>query len=109
MIYLASPYTHADPWVRQERYNQALNALTHLLRQDQFVFSPIVHSHHADGRLRGEKDHAFWMRQAMQMLHRCDSLTVLMLDGWKTSKGVAAEVVAASRAGLPVSYMEWPL
>ena len=47
------------------------------------------------------------MRQALQMLHRCDSVTVLMLDGWKTSKGVAAEVVAASRAGIPVDYMEW--
>ena len=108
LIYLASPYTHDDPWVRQERYNQCLNALTFLLAQDKFVYSPIVHSHHVDGRLRGTKDHSFWMRQAIEMLHRCDRLTVLMLDGWQRSKGVAEETVAATRLGLPVDYMEWP-
>ena len=107
LTYLASPYSHPDPWVRQERYNQALNALTKLLSADKFVFSPIVHSHHADGRLRGEKDHSFWMRQAIEMLKRSDRLTVLMLDGWKQSKGVAQEVVFASRQGIPVDYMEW--
>lgn len=108
MIYLASPYSHDDPWVRHERYQQALSALTHLISEDKFVFSPIVHSHHVDGRLRHTKDHAFWMRQAMEMLHRCDSLTVLMLDGWTRSKGVDEEIKAAIRLGLPVSYMEWP-
>lgn len=107
LIYLASPYTHDDPWVRQERYERALDALTYLLRQDKFVYSPIVHSHHADGRLRGTKDHDFWMRQAIEMLHRCDAMTVLMLDGWKLSKGVAEEIVVASRLGIPVHYLEW--
>ncbi len=108
LVYLGSPYTHTDPWVRQERYNQALNALVFLLRQDKFVFSPIVHSHQADGKLRPEKDHGFWMRQALEMLKRCDKLTILMLEGWNQSKGVAEETVAASRLGIPVDYLEWP-
>lgn len=108
LIYLASPYSHDDPWVRQERYEQALNALTHLLAEDKFVYSPIVHSHHADGRLKHLKTHEFWMRQAMEMLHRSDRLTILMLDGWNRSKGIAEETLSATRLGLPISYMEWP-
>ena len=108
LIFLSSPYTHDDPWVRQERYNQALDALTYLLSEGQFVFSPIVHSHHADGRLKHLKDHAFWMRLSLDMLHRCDKMTVLMLDGWQRSKGVGEEIVAARRLGLSIFYMEWP-
>jgi len=106
--YLSSPYTHDDPWVRHDRYERALDALTYLLSKDMIVFSPIVHSHHVDGRLRRTKGHDFWMRQSKELLYRCDGLIVLMLDGWKRSVGVAEEIEIAKRMGLPTEYMEWP-
>ena len=107
LIYLASPYTHDDPWVRQERYDQALRAYVHLLRQDKFVFCPIVMTHYADGQLRRAKDHAFWIRQTEEILQRCDKVIVLQIDGWRHSKGIASEVVMAARLGIPIEYMEW--
>ena len=108
LVYLASPYTHPDPWVRQERYEQALAAQTRLLDRGEFVFSPIVQTHYSDMKLRQSKDHAFWMRLALEYLHRCDALLILTLEGWQWSKGVKAEMDAAKLAGLPVEFMEWP-
>ena len=37
---------------------------------------------------------------------RCDRLVVLMLDGWKQSRGVHAEIAIARRLGLPVTFMD---
>lgn len=37
LIYLASPYSHADPNVRQERYEKALEAVVEILHQGKFV------------------------------------------------------------------------
>jgi hypothetical protein len=108
MVYLASPYTHSDPWVREERYKQNLAALVHLLLDGKTVFSPIVHSHHADRMMAHLKDHDFWMKQSINMLVRCDSLTVLMLDGWQRSKGVEEEIRMAQRLGFPIDHLEWP-
>jgi hypothetical protein len=38
------------------------------------------------------------------MLAACESVTVLMLDGWTESKGIAAEIVIARQLGKTVDY-----
>lgn len=102
MIYLASPYSHSDPWVRQERYEQNLRAYVKLLRKDLIVFAPIVMTHRAGEILAGVKDHAFWMMQDRPFLERADKLLVLALDGWNLSRGVAEEIELAGRLGIPI-------
>jgi hypothetical protein len=45
MIYLACPYTHPNPAVREQRFEAACVATASLMRSGKTVFSPIVHSH----------------------------------------------------------------
>jgi hypothetical protein len=45
MIYLASPYSHPDPAVREARFREACRAAAKLMRLGQPAFSPIVHGH----------------------------------------------------------------
>jgi Domain of unknown function (DUF1937). len=45
MIYLASPYSHPDPLVREARFDAACRAMADLVHAGQIVFSPIVHGH----------------------------------------------------------------
>jgi hypothetical protein len=45
VIYLASPYSHPNPAVREQRFQAACQAAAALLRSGQAVFAPIVHSH----------------------------------------------------------------
>ncbi len=63
MIYLASPYTHADPAVRQRRFEAACRTSAVLICRGQTVFSPIAHSH-AICAYGVPLDWRFWKRQA---------------------------------------------
>jgi nucleoside 2-deoxyribosyltransferase len=104
MIYLASPYSHPDPAVREERYRAACQAAAALLLAGQPVCSPIVHSHPlvAYGVPTGW---VFWSRFDRALLARCDEVLVLMLDGWQESVGVQAEIRIARALGKPVRYL----
>ncbi len=44
--------------------------------------------------------------QDRALLERCDQLVVLMLDGWRESVGVQAEILIASELGIPTRYWE---
>lgn len=44
-VYLATPYSHPDPKVREARF-QAVNAVAaQLMRDGHHVYSPISHAH----------------------------------------------------------------
>src|SRR5688572_30741405 len=103
MIYLASPYSHSDPTIREQRFHAACAATAALMREGHVVFSPVCHSHPLTARgLPG--DWAFWQAQDLAHLERCDDLLVLMLDGWEQSAGVQAELRQAGVLGKPVWY-----
>jgi hypothetical protein len=104
MIYLASPYTHADPAVRQRRFEAACQAAARLIRQGKTVFSPIAHSH-TICRYGLPLDWQFWQPHDRRYLQACDEVIVLMLDGWEESAGVQAEIAIARELGKPVSFI----
>ncbi|HZT79162.1 MAG TPA: DUF1937 family protein [Gemmataceae bacterium] len=104
MIYLASPYSHPDPAVREERFHAACRAAAALLRAGHAVFSPIAHSH-ALARHGLSEDWKFWEPFDREYLERCDEVVVLMLAGWRESVGVREEVRIARELGKPVRYV----
>jgi len=104
VIYLASPYSHADQAVREARYHAACRATAAMLKTGLVVFSPIVHSHPLVAfDLPTGWD--FWGRVDRAYLVRCDELVVLMLDGWQESAGVRAEIALARDLGKPVRFL----
>ena len=104
MIYLASPYTHPDPFVMEWRYLLAMRRMTELLRQGLYVYGPIVHNHELR-KLGGlPPTWEFWQGYDFDMLNRCDRVEVLMLPGWQQSVGVTAEIRHAADLRIPVTY-----
>jgi nucleoside 2-deoxyribosyltransferase len=106
MIYLASPYSHPDPTVRERRFQEACRATAALLRAGHIVFSPVVHSHPLVPHGL-PTDWAWWEEVDREHLIRCDEVVVLQLDGWRESVGLAAEVRIAQDLGKPVRYLAW--
>lgn len=104
MIYLASPYSHPDAYVRELRFQAACRVVARLMLAGRAAFSPIVHSHPL---VRHGLPTAwdFWERIDREHLERCDEVLVLMLDGWLDSVGVAAEIRIAAEFGKPVGYL----
>lgn len=104
MIYLASPYTHSDPSVREARFDAACLATAELVRSGHVVFSPIVHGHPLV-RFGLPVEWEYWERFDREHLRRCDQMVVLMLDGWRESRGVQAEIDLAIEMDLPIRYL----
>ena len=108
-IYLASPYSHDDASVREERFECACIAAAGLMQRGHIVFSPVAHSH-AVAKFLPHKlwlDHDFWMKQDMEILLNCTELVVLMIEGWEDSKGVKREIEEALAHNIPVTYLKW--
>lgn len=104
MIYLASPYTHSDPSVREARFDAACQATVGLVRSGHVVFSPIVHGHPLV-RFDLPIEWDYWERFDREYLRRCNEVAVLMIDGWRESRGVQAEIDLAIDMDLPIRYL----
>ncbi len=107
MIYLASPYSHPDTAIREQRFHAVCRMAARLMQQGDVVFAPIVHGHPLVGHGL-PTDWPFWERFDREHLRRCDELVVLRLDGWRESVGVAAEIRIAGELGKPVRFIDPP-
>jgi hypothetical protein len=100
LIYLAAPYSHDNPLVREGRFQQINKAASTLMKAGLHIFSPISHTHPialAGGLPTGWD---FWCAYDTAMLEACFAFVVLTLPGWDTSKGVAEETKIAQRLRL---------
>lgn len=105
MIYLASPYTHADPAVQEARFTHALQATAELLKQKRWVYSPIVHCHSLALAHKLPGDFSFWKEYNFAMILKADLFMILRIEGYLDSKGVAAEKAYAVSLNKPVEYL----
>ena len=109
-VYLASPYSHEDPCVRESRWVEVTKAGAQLMLEGNRVYGPITMSHSFSRYLPPETNTwEFWKNVDIPELLLSDLVVVLMLPGWQQSVGVTAEIQAAKDAGIPVAYMEWEL
>ena len=105
MIYLGCPYSHEDRHIEVERTTQASKVAAKLIKNGHIVFSPIAYSTGLirDGVMREGFD---WLTLDLQILRACDSMIVVMLDGWQSSEGLQAEIQCAKESGMKVEYLE---
>jgi hypothetical protein len=60
MIYLASPYSHANSLVHQAPFDAACQAAVYLIRASRSVFAPVVMCHRLV-RYGLPRDWSFWV------------------------------------------------
>ena len=105
LIYLASPYSDPAPDVMEARFDVVCEAAARLMRDGVNVFSPIAHTHPiAQHGL--PKDWTFWSQYDRLYLETCSELWVLMMEGWKESRGVAAEIAIMRLLEKPVRFID---
>jgi hypothetical protein len=85
-LYLASPYTHPDPAVRQWRYEAVRDFAAFLCKKRQWIFCPIMHSHDMTINHQMPYEFEFWD------------------DGWDISRGIKSEIEYAVQLGKPLMY-----
>lgn len=104
--YLATPYTHNDPEVREARACIALAYVEAFFGVGRWMFSPIAYLHQIAllGRLpeSSEPYRAF----NFAMLASARRLVVVRMCGWLTSQGVAEEIAEAKRIGKTIEFID---
>ncbi|MDH5184381.1 MAG: DUF1937 family protein [Gammaproteobacteria bacterium] len=106
MKYLACPYSHPEPSVREIRFQAVTDLAASKVAAGEHILSPITHGHAlamTDHKLPMEFE--YWEALCKKMIDACDEVMVLTLEGWKESVGVQAEIRYAVETGKPVSYI----
>lgn len=115
LIYLASPYSHKDPKIRQERYEDTMKITAEFISSGFHVFSPITYIHSMVEHLMQTKKETRFTDYYLfkngenfdvDMIRRCDAFWILMLDGWKESIGIKLELDLAKRCKLNISLVD---
>lgn len=109
LIYVASPYSHPNPKVRDYREFVARRYVTKKLFEEPKIIriSPIVYWHSAAKLFRLESDAAYYWEYNMELLKHCDSVEVLCMENWGNSVGVAElEIPAAMKMGKGIKYID---
>ncbi len=106
MIYLASPYSHPNRNVQRNRFDAICRVAGEMMRHGDVVFSPIAHSHPIAVLCELPTSWDYWEKVDREYIGRCDEVYVCMMDGWRESKGVAAEIAIAKELGKPVFYID---
>src|ERR1035437_5608982 len=105
MIYLASPYSHPDPEVMEARFDEICRIAGYLMGQGEVVFSPISHTHPIAVRSTLPRGWDYWERVDREFILASAKLVVAMIDGWRESIGVQAEISIAKDHGIPIEYL----
>jgi hypothetical protein len=108
MVYLASPYTHADKAVQADRFLAVVKACGWLMVNSsdaQMIYSPIAHTHPIADNCVLPGHWGFWETCDKAMLSRCSEIWVFCIPGWSKSTGVKAERKIASDYGLATRFI----
>lgn len=106
VLYVSGPYTHEDPQVVQLRVEEALEWGRRIEEAGATAYVPhtaVVLPKPPVGLPEAAKAEWIWqraMRACRTMLTRCDA--IVMVPGWKGSRGARDEHAMAHHLGIPV-------
>jgi hypothetical protein len=91
MIYLATPYSDPDPEVKNQRWHQAMWAMSVLAQHKIPCYCPIAAWHPVALEFNLPGDHEFWWAQDKEFMDACREGWVVKFPGWDSSRGIKAE------------------
>lgn len=94
-VFVAAPYTHKDPVIREKRIdliNEGLSKLI-LLYPDWLFINPLFMHYVALKNPNIPTDYTFWKRRSHALIKKCDIFLVMdNIKGFMNSKGLADEI-----------------
>lgn len=94
--------------VRLVRFDASAHAAAELIRRGMIVYSPITMTHPIDLVLAeegGSMGSDYWCDFDEAFMEACAEMIILMIPGWRESRGIRREVEFFDRARKPIRYM----
>lgn len=105
-VYLATPYSHDNPAIRELRFMKINEVAAELMSKGIHVYSPISHTHPIAEAGNLPKGWDYWEQYVRHFIEWCDEVWVYCADGWEESKGVNAEIGIAKEFGKRVYFFK---
>lgn len=106
MIYLASPYSHSNRYIRELRYQAIAHVLGYYLDKKKLAYAPVVHGHATEKELGREINYKTWVDHGLKMLFKCSEMHIIPLPGWAISNGILLEKEYALNSFIPVRELK---
>lgn len=107
IVYLASPYTHPDPNIREENFKKVSTLAADMNSRGIVTISPITYGHTLLNFKEMPHDWLFWKNFCLSFLQHCEEIVVYKMPGWDKSNGIAEELAYANEKGIKISYVEY--
>ena len=107
LIYLGSPYNHADETVRAQRLRIVQDALAFfaISAQNICIYSPIAHWSGVATNHALPHGFEFWSQRDFHMIRQSTALWILTTEGWKDSYGLRQEREFADSIKKPTLFV----
>jgi len=105
-IYLASPYTHDDLDVMEERYLAVCIKAAQLTEEGHYIYSPIAHWHPIAKLHSLPRNYNYWKAINRAAIEMHDEMRILKLEGWSVSVGIGNEILIAKEFNKPYSFID---
>ena len=100
-LYLACPYTHDDPAVREYRFRMATLKAAELISEGNIVFSPLTMTVPMEKMAGLPQTFSYWKRLNFAFIDWCEEMRILNIEGVENSEGVQGEIQYAESIGRP--------
>lgn len=105
LYYLAAPYSHSTPEVVEDRMEEFKHADQHLIKSGFMTVSPL-YKHWIVKDTVIPTDWEYWSKYSKSLLHSCDTLIIIMIDGWSSSTGVIEELRFAVQNSMNILFFD---
>lgn len=109
MVYVAAPYSNIVNKPALMRSIAKFCGEYMIAHPGEYAITGLVHHYACEDNPTLGTDYQFWETFCQGFIQRCDKVVVLKIDGWETSKGVAAEIDYATHLGRPVEFVDWSI
>jgi hypothetical protein len=93
-VFVAAPYSHVNPDIRQKRVNAVEEGIAKLipLFPNWLFINPLSMHHVAVKNLKIPTDYPFWKKHSHALIQKCDIFLVMnQIRGFYSSKGLQDE------------------
>jgi hypothetical protein len=111
LVYVAGPYTAKTPEGDEDHETTAERmrlfnlCMAKMIELGIKATSPLM-NHMVRQYTKLPGDWKYWGAFSTVMLGKCSYMVVLMIDGWKESTGVQAEISIATESNIPIIYVD---
>ncbi len=104
LYYLASPYSHVNPFVQAMRYEMINYIAARLTEEGYMLIEPIGSCFDKSLKYKMPGGYEYWKHRDRTLIEHSAGIIVATMEGWSYSVGVTDEIAHAKELGLPV-YM----